>query len=240
MENSTDFKALWVAFNNPQELQTYLLSPSRSLYEYNGYRFSKPLIFYAANWGYTDAVRVLLDHDNEPDPTLLYQALPHADMLQLLLERGISPIECDNAERSSFLFSAIGKGYTNIVQYLLDHYYDIAQIDQIALLYDALSNPDMVKLLLDRGISPNLQRQATGYTMLHAAVNSHYIETAKILLNYPDTEINIRSLPCRGEETPLDLAISNGDQDMITLLQKHGAVSGQSEAVENTAPQLGL
>jgi ankyrin repeat protein len=84
-------------------------------------------------------------------------------------------------------------------------------------LLDAVvhEHPDVIELLLDLGADVNAQNTRSGSTALHQAVKTGNVEIVRMLL-VRDVD---RSLIDGDGRTALDLAINDGDEDIIDLFR---------------------
>ena len=90
-----------------------------------------------------------------------------------------------------------------------------------SLMYAVIDKKDdIVKLLLEKGSSVNLQDD-NGYTALHFASQNYSLDITKLLLDY-NAEVNIQDV---NGNTPLSDAVfySNGEGKIIQLLLRYGA-----------------
>jgi ankyrin repeat protein len=75
-----------------------------------------------------------------------------------------------------------------------------------------------VKLLLDHGAAPDAQQHG-GWTALHAAAQNGDVLMASMLIESGAT-VNVRA---ENNQSPLDLALTKGHQDMVEYLELKGA-----------------
>ncbi len=144
----------------------------------------------------------------------------HEEMVKLLLERGADPSlkKADGADAV-----ALGQGHKEVAEIFKG----------ITSLIEAASSGDAktVKLLLDRGISPN-SKDAGGRTPLTEAAWNGKTEVVKLLLEKganPNLKKSDGALPA-------DLARAQGHQDVVDLLNGASArPSPASEAAQKPA-----
>jgi hypothetical protein len=139
----------------------------------------------------------------------------------------------------------------------LDKYidkYDYITNDNKTPLYVAclLGNENVVRYLVDK-MSPDSIRHRNGLfgaTVLHAAVEQGHLGVVKILLDYPEIDINARrsrefiqkrfadgASPTAYGATPLFLAAEQGHLDVLKVLLDKGA---KTETLCQRSPTLGL
>jgi len=82
----------------------------------------------------------------------------------------------------------------------------------------ASKNTGIVKLLLDHGASAGAQQHG-GWTALHAAAQNGDVLMASMLID-AGAAVNVRA---ENNQSPLDLALTKGHQDMVEYLELKGA-----------------
>jgi ankyrin repeat protein len=82
----------------------------------------------------------------------------------------------------------------------------------------ASRNSAIVKLLLDHGAAPDAQQHG-GWTALHAAAQNGDVLMASMLIE-SGASVNVRA---ENNQSPLDLALTKGHQDMVEYLELKGA-----------------
>ncbi|KAF3294821.1 hypothetical protein TWF132_002751 [Orbilia oligospora] len=193
----------------------------------------KELFFSAANSDDNDIIELLLE-EGEIDPnqrdsngnTALLLAVGNGNkrLVQLLLHRGASPsVEIQNSDFSTPLGLAVERGYREIAELLLytSANFDIKQRG-ITLLKIAAekSNLEMVKLLLDEGVNPDVRAPGcNGVPLIIAAEKSNW-KMVKLLLDKganPDTKSS------RYNEAALIIAAKKSDWEIVKLLLDKGA-----------------
>ncbi|MDP3787717.1 MAG: ankyrin repeat domain-containing protein [Candidatus Chromulinivorax sp.] len=95
-------------------------------------------------------------------------------------------------------------------------------------LYDAIKHDHIaiVESYLDRGVRVDTQNPKTGQSLLHVAVESNAVDVTLLLLNR-GAKINVIDAQ---DDTPLDYAMRDNNQDMIQLLQSHNAKSSHHQS----------
>ncbi|XP_067951562.1 uncharacterized protein [Watersipora subatra] len=89
-----------------------------------------------------------------------------------------------------------------------------------ALHYSAyLNQPDIMKLLLERGSNVNAVNEG-GYSTLHVAVNNQHLNCVKVLIEH-DCDVNIQDTY---GDTPLHDAIGKESTEIVRLLMDHADV----------------
>lgn len=96
----------------------------------------------------------------------------------------------------------------------------------------------VVKLLLQRGASVNAY-DSEGYTALHRAVEKNQLGMARLLL---DNKANVNALTTHAKRTtsPLCLAVSNDQTEMIKLLLARGADVNKADGPGDNAGDAGM
>ncbi|MBQ9758593.1 MAG: ankyrin repeat domain-containing protein [Opitutales bacterium] len=90
---------------------------------------------------------------------------------------------------------------------------------------------EILRVLIENGIDPNLSDPATGRSALHYAVIAGSFSAASYLLS---TEINLNERDRLGE-TPLDIAKKNKFGAICSLLESRGARTGKAGVEERNA-----
>ena len=173
-----------------------------------------------------------VDIRNQYQATPLHLATIRGDSfgVKLLLGNHASPSLRDNAGHSAFHLAA-ARGLEKIVSLLLDHGAEIDSYDSIdqsglsrtaLLLAVTYNKPAVVRMLLQRGASVNLQTKASGRYIagpLHFAAGNSPLEIVEILLEFnPDLELRDRR-----NETPLVVACGMDKTDVAERLLAAGA-----------------
>jgi ankyrin repeat protein len=167
----------------------------------------------AAQGGHTDTVKVLLDHGADPDvrgfagKTALFWAVErgYRDVADLLLEHKADP-DINNSAGQTPLMEAAKTGKADLVRDLVAHHADL----------NAKEGDDGLPGTLDVSAG-------TGMTPLILAVVGNHLAVANILLQ-AGADVSIRN---RGGQDALDVAIKNGNQDMISLLRGATMAAGR-------------
>jgi len=128
------------------------------------------------------------------------------------------------------LMKFVGNDDLAAVKYLFSKGADVKAEDRkgLAALHVAASKAsvDMAKLLISKGAKVN-SKIGRGETPLHYAAQSNNTAVAKYLLS-KGAKVNELSIQKRGgwlfEETPMRYAAKRGYKDMVSLLEKEGAI----------------
>ncbi|KAI5798311.1 ankyrin repeat-containing domain protein [Pyronema domesticum] len=197
----------------------------------------RTLLSFAAQWGRTEVLKLLLDLGAEVDPMLLVHACEsgHLEAAKVLLDRGANVNSQHGVHFYSPLEFAAEKGHMEIVKLLLDQNNvnvdiknSLSQTPLIAAVQNA--HTDVLKLLLDRGADANLKDSdmrtpyssysAQGKTPLHYAVqwNSNK-DILELLLEYGAV---VDSKDKYGE-TPLFCSIMRQQLALAEFLLERGA-----------------
>ena len=214
--------------NKPAELRAFLDSNP----DYNidkQLTDGNTLLIIAAEKGYPDIAKVLLDKGAEVDRrdvedfTALYiaSAYGYIDTVRVLLDRG-ADVNYPNSGKFTALYIASENGHTDIVKMLLDKGADVNYINdgKFTALYHASDNghADIVKLLLDKGADVNYLNDEN-FTALYIASDKGYIDVVKIIL---EKSVEIDRLN-KGKYTSLYIASENGHAEIVKMLLEKGA-----------------
>jgi ankyrin repeat protein len=90
---------------------------------------------------------------------------------------------------------------------------------------------EILRVLIENGIDPNLSDPASGRSALHYAVIANSFSAVSYLLS---TEINLNERDRVGE-TPLDIAKRNKNAALCSLLESRGARTGKAGVEERNA-----
>ncbi len=154
--------------------------------------------------------------------TALMTAINHNDILavQNLLQRGADVNELD-ANQDAPLVIAAFKGYTEIVEKLLEAGADITAVDpemKATALHAAAyaGRTEAAKVLIAYKIDIDKQGPYNGYTALHDAIWQNNIETAKILIE-AGANLEVKS---KDGQTALDLAKARDRKKIVALIEQ--------------------
>ena len=153
---------------------------------------STPL-YEAADRGYIEVVRILLDKGAGPDeggdthgrtPLIAASDCGHKDVVKLLLDRGAKTDKFDNEYGVSPLHCAVYSNHMDVAQLLLDRGADPNSThkngDGILHIAAWRGNKHIVELLLDKGADPN-KADKGGCTPLSIALEYHHLHIANML-----------------------------------------------------------
>ncbi|XP_067950384.1 E3 ubiquitin-protein ligase MIB2-like [Watersipora subatra] len=108
----------------------------------------------------------------------------------------------------------------NMRRLLILSHVKIGDEPDTALHYSAYSNqPDILKLLLERGSNVNAVNEG-GCSTLHVAVNNQHLDCVKVLIEH-DCDVNIQDTY---GDTPLHDAIGKESTEIVRLLMGHADV----------------
>lgn len=141
----------------------------------------------------------------------------HRDIVELLLDNGAS-IDFFTLLSKTPLYQAVKFNRIEVVDLLIDRGADSNRIFSLHVATDQ-NYPDMVKLLISKGVDINHQNEFAE-TALHNAAKGGFLEIAKILLQN-SAKLNISS---GLSGTPLDYAVYYKKFDMIDFFKKNGGV----------------
>lgn len=137
-----------------------------------------------------------------------------------LIQQGVDVSELD-ANQDSPLIMAAYKGYTELVQALLEAGADVTAVDpgmKATALHAAAyaGRTAAAKLLVQYHIDIDKQGPYNGYTALHDAIWQGNVEVAKVLIE-AGANLTIKS---NNGETPLDFAKSKHRTEIVKLIEQ--------------------
>jgi ankyrin repeat protein len=154
--------------------------------------------------------------------TALMIAINHNDILavQNLIQKGADVNELDANQEAPLVIAAY-KGYTEIVEKLLEAGADITAVDpemKATALHAAAyaGRTEAAKVLIAYKIDIDKQGPYNGYTALHDAIWQNNIETAKVLID-AGAKLEIKS---KDGQTALDLAKAKGHTKIVALIEQ--------------------
>ncbi|CAH8634846.1 unnamed protein product [Schistosoma intercalatum] len=184
----------------------------------------------AASVGYTDIVKLLLEHgacvgqkSNTGNTALHYAATSgHLECVCLLLQYN-SPMEVQNDTGHTPLMEATSNGHVDVARCLIKHGCDInthsAEFKESALtLASYKGHAEMVRFLLTAGADHEHRTDEMHTALMEAAMEGH-VEVARLLLAH-GANVNI---PQDSFESPLTLAACGGHTELAHLLIGYGA-----------------
>jgi uncharacterized protein len=155
--------------------------------------------------------------------TALMTAVNNNDILavQDLIKKGVDVSELD-ANQDAPLVIAAYKGYTEIVEKLLEAGADITAVDpgmKATALHAAAyaGRTDAARVLIAYKIDINKQGPYNGYTALHDAIWQNNIETAKVIIE-AGASMEIKS---KDGQTALVMAKARGRREIVALLEQN-------------------
>ncbi|KAJ5933640.1 ankyrin repeat-containing domain protein [Penicillium verhagenii] len=164
-----------------------------------------------------------VDRDNREMDTrisllMLAIGFGHTEVVELLLEHGMSPHERDSAGNTP-LGTAAQEGYAEIVRLLLYYGAEANEPSQLGLrpleLATVFRNLDAMEVLLKYNADPNLYFQ---YSLLFLAVEKDDVEVLNLLLEYnaqdlPDKRADIDTVPFKlDDDAPLSKELPGGPE----------------------------
>ncbi|MBN1181920.1 MAG: ankyrin repeat domain-containing protein [Bacteroidales bacterium] len=170
-----------------------------------------------------DTSEVAYSHIAQGD-TLVHVALftENQDALELLFRFGAN-LNVSSEDGVTPLQIAVYKGLDDIALWLLDNKADFNTTDRYGLTpLHYTDNPEIIRRILDKGVSVDLKAHSTGYTPLHYAAYHNRADKAQLLLSHG---ADPRKCGCVGE-TPLHLLMALNYHDIAecaTVLLKAGA-----------------
>ena len=206
--------------------------------------YGATLLHYAALGGHPGVIRLLI-HDYELDKsakdnygaTLLHFAAlgGHPEAIRLLIdEHGLNRNAKTNDGRTALHFAAVG-GHPDVIRQLIDEHglnRNAKTNDGRTALHCAAfgGHPEVIRLLIEYGLDKNAKTN-DGRTALHRAAALGNVEVAQQLISAgADREAREQ---IKGS-TPLQLAIVNGQKEMVRMLVQQGArVDSQNKEGQN-------
>ena len=191
-----------------------------------------PLLIAAGQFANTEVVKLLLDHGanlsaksptNNGYATVLSEAARTGDeaLMRLLIERG-----ADEKNAGVIAFANAARANCLHCLELLINAADRATLTRAsAILSPPFGDARAVKLLLERGVDPNV-KEPKGNSLLMLAASSDAIETLKPLIER-GAELNAKNHQGR---TALDFAKLLGRTPLVDVLVKAGAKEGETPA----------
>jgi ankyrin repeat protein len=221
-------------------------------------------LHYAALYGNTESVRILLEHGADPkarnksDVTPLIYGAYNFEKTRLLVEKGADVNAKSAAEMTPLLVAVSTHGNTETVRYLLEKGADVRAVGPLGS--DALQlaafkgETEMVRLLLKKGADPKRLDMA-GFSALLNAFSGTDQERVGVLLD-AGSDVNAANTFAGAVKngpialvhmTPLFLAAPDAPPSTITVLLKAGAHPDEPDqrkltplmcAVSTDAPKL--
>ena len=146
-------------------------------------------------------------------------------VVKLLIDKGANVVNAQGGTYGNALQAASAKGHEQVVKLLLNQGADVnAQGGAYGNALQAASAEgyaQVVKLLFDKGANVNAQGGHYG-NALHAASAKGHEQVVKLLLETDQVDVSLEN---KDGQTPLLLAIQNGHEVIVELLQSHSNVS---------------
>ncbi|MCE5293216.1 MAG: ankyrin repeat domain-containing protein [Chlamydiales bacterium] len=185
-------------------------------------------LYSAAMQGQTDVVRLLLEHNADPNKALeiqekttpLFEAADNGyiEIAKLLIEKN-ADVNKQSTSGITPLFMATQGGHVEIVKMLLAKGADVnlADIDELTPLLIAAQNGyvEIVTMLLEKNADVN-KASTSGITALFLAAQEGHTEIVKLLL---EKNADPNKADDDGE-TALQVAQENGHTEVVKLLKK--------------------
>lgn len=154
--------------------------------------------------------------------TALMTAINHNDVLALqnLIQKGANVNELD-ANQDAPLVIAAYKGYTEIVQKLLEAGADVTAVDpgmKATALHAAAyaGRTEAARVLIAHKIDIDKQGPYNGYTALHDAIWQNNVATAQVIID-AGANLGIKS---KDGLTPLEMAKARGCKEIAALIEQ--------------------
>ncbi|KAG9396399.1 Ankyrin repeats (3 copies) [Carpediemonas membranifera] len=198
-------------------------------------------LFFAAAFGHTNCVKLLLDHGSDPDvqakdgwtPLIAATVEGFSDVVRVLLVGGADPTNVLTNGRSA-LHVAAQHGFTTITERLLRNEPTLVDVvdsyDKTALDYScAFGHAKATQLLLDAGANPN-NSSKSGTCLTYAAHFGH-ADLILLLLQY-GAKVDA---PERSGKTALHCAAQAGRASCVRLLLQAGCDVNARSRLGSTA-----
>lgn len=203
------------------------------------------LMHYAAQYGYSDIVALLLEHpdfnkthiaDSETSPLCLAANYNQLSVIKQIIST------CETVDKGQALCYAVKKGLFDVIDTLLKLKIDPNSVDnegEFPLWY-AVGDGDIylpiMHLLITHGANINQHikdknSNFNGATALHLAAILGHEYTAHLLINH-DADVNLKTA---NDVTPLHGAVEAGNPSIVELLISKGAQVNEKDNVGKTA-----
>ncbi len=141
-------------------------------------------------------------------------------LVKELIQQGTNINEVDEAQDAPLIIAAY-KGYTAIVQLLLEAGADVSAVDpgmKATALHAAAyaGNAEVARLLIQHHIDIDKQGPYNGYTALHDAIWQGNIETANVLIA-AGANLTIKA---NSGETPTEFAKARHQTEILRLIEQ--------------------
>ena len=212
------------------------LDPNAKYHSTHGKAGTKATPLYiACQLGHTEAVRVLLEHqadpnipssDNKKTPLMAACYNKHAEVVKLLLAHKATDVEALDEDHDTALRYANDRNNTEIVRLLLESAHVNPNVygknDWSCLLVSCCDGQlDNVVLLLEHGADP-YHKVKGGKTCLMMASQYGHIDIVRLLLNSKRVDVK-RLINQQTQEGWTALALSYKNPKIVELLLEHGA-----------------
>ncbi|MGD9347273.1 MAG: ankyrin repeat domain-containing protein [Candidatus Aminicenantes bacterium] len=178
-------------------------------------------------------VNVRFDLGASRDITPLYFAvlMGNADIAKLLIDAG-ADVEINFNGVNLLHISGLYAGNKAVTELLIANGLDVnakcmasGETRDATPLHAAVGkgNIEMVEVLIRNGAELEARLSQNQNTPLHLAIRNNQIAAAELLIN-EGADVNAMT---RYGETPLDIGISKGLDEIVDLLRRHGGISGK-------------
>lgn len=216
----------WAINGNYQELKKALdnkLNPNIQD------KWGTTLLFCASEYGHENLVALLLEKGadiNLPTNTGITPLMATAisgrtEMLKSLIEKNAKINTVDRFGKTALMYGARPKNSDKVLAILLDNGVDINSVDNLgksALFWAVQDNNDKsINFLISKGINVNLISKA-GDNALMYYLSGDESKKKEIVELFIKAGIDLKA-QSKNKETALDMALTNGNEEIIALIQ---------------------
>jgi len=216
----------YAGFHGLHEVIKFLIVERSQNVNARGFRRKETPLSVASRQGYSEVVRVLLEHGADTETRDVFTSSPlelsskngHVEVLRVLLENHADVNVSDEYNWTALHFASTS-GHVAVARVLLENGADAnAKTTNNGTPLHLARNGGVTRVLLEYSADPNA-RDSNNRTPLHHAMKSDNAEVARVLLKN-GVDVNARDAKNR---TPLHVASKEGNLHGARLLLKHSA-----------------